>query len=115
MIALAHRHGLLDIDDLHLLYEHSDNKVIVFGRSGLLLAFNFHPEQSYDDYRFEAPPGTYRLLLTSDATQYGGHGRLAADQEHLSLPEKTGHNGRHYLSLYLPSRTAIVLQHAVPG
>ena len=115
MIALAHRHGLLDIDDLHLLYEHSDNKVIVFGRSGLLLAFNFHPEHSYDDYRFEAPPGTYRLLLTSDATQYGGHGRLAADQEHLSLPEKNGHNGRHYLSLYLPSRTAIVLQHAVPG
>jgi hypothetical protein len=51
------------------------------------------------------------MLLTSDAAQYGGHGRLAADQEHLAVPEKNGHNGRHHLNLYLPSRTAIVLQH----
>jgi hypothetical protein len=51
------------------------------------------------------------MVLTSDATQYGGHGRLTADQEHLALPEKNGHKGQHHLSLYLPSRTAIVLQH----
>jgi hypothetical protein len=51
------------------------------------------------------------MLLTSDAPQYGGHDRLTADQEHLALPEKNGHKGRHHLSLYLPSRTAIVLQH----
>jgi 1,4-alpha-glucan branching enzyme len=111
MIALAQKHCLLDINDLHLLYEHSDNKVIVFERAGLLFAFNFHPEQSYNDYRFEAPPGTYCMLLTSDATQYGGHGRLTADQKHLALPEKNGHNDQHHLSLYLPSRTAIVLRH----
>jgi 1,4-alpha-glucan branching enzyme len=111
MIALAKKHRLLDIDDLQLLYEHSDNKLIVFARAGLLFAFNFHPAQSYSDYRFEAPPGTYRMLLTSDAARYGGHDRLAADQEHLTLPEKNGHSGQHYLSLYLPSRTAIVLQH----
>jgi hypothetical protein len=55
------------------------------------------------------------MLLTSDAAQYGGHGRLTAGQEHLALPEKNGHEDRHYLSLYLPSRTAIVLQRAVPG
>jgi hypothetical protein len=51
------------------------------------------------------------MLLTSDAAQYGGHGRLSADQEHLALPEKTGHPDQHHLSLYLPSRTAIVLRH----
>ena len=96
---------------LHLVYEQSDNKLIVFGRAGLLFAFNFHPAQSYNDYRFEAPPGTYRMLLTSDAARYGGHGSLTADQEHLTLPEKNGHPDQHHLSLYLPSRTAIVLQH----
>ena len=111
MIALAKKHRLLDATDLHLVYEHSDNKLIVFARAGLLFAFNFHPAQSYSDYRFEAPPGTYRMLLTSDAARYGGHGRLTADQEHLALPEKNGHNDQHHLSLYLPSRTAIVLRH----
>jgi len=111
MIALAKQHGLLDSNNLNLLYEHSDNKLIAFGRAGLLFAFNFHPQQSYSDYRFEAPPGTYRLLFTSDALEYGGHDRLAADQEHLTMPEKADHTVKNYLRLYLPSRTAIVLKH----
>jgi len=111
MIALARTHRLLDINDLHRLYEHSDYKLIVLERAGLLFTFNFHPEQSYQDYRFEAPPGNYRMLLTSDAARYGGHGSLTADQEHLALPEINGHTDQHHLSLYLPSRTAIVLRH----
>ena len=111
MIALARKHRLLDINDLRLIYEHSDNKLIVFTRARLLFAFNFHPEQSYRDYHFEAPPGAYRMLLTGDAKRYGGHGRLTEDQKHLALPDKNAQNGRHHLSIYLPSRTAIVLQH----
>jgi len=112
MIALAKIHRLLDRADLQLLYEHSDNKIIIFKRGNLLFAFNFHPRQSYADYRFDAPSGTYRMLLTTDAAQYGGHGRLTADQEHLALPEESDHGSKHHLSLYLPSRTAIVLQHS---
>jgi 1,4-alpha-glucan branching enzyme len=111
MIDLAKAHRLLETADLQLLYEHSDNKVLVFRRADLLFAFNFHPAQSYSDYRFEAPPGTYRMLLTSDAGIYGGHGRLTDAQEHLTLPEKTDHGSKHHLSLYFPSRTALVLQH----
>jgi 1,4-alpha-glucan branching enzyme len=112
MIALAKTHRLLDSANLQLLYEHSDNKIIVFKRADLLFAFNFHPQQSFPDYRFEAPPGTYRMRLNSDAAQYSGHGRLADDQQHLTLPEKSDHGIRHNLSLYLPSRTAMVLQHS---
>jgi len=112
MIALAKTRRLLDSADLQLLYEHSDNKIMVFRRGNLVFAFNFHPQQSYAGYRFDAPPGKYRMLLTSDAAQYGGHDRLAADQEHLALPENSEHGSKHRLSLYLPSRTAIVLQHS---
>jgi 1,4-alpha-glucan branching enzyme len=111
MIGLTRAHRLLDTAELQLLYEHADNKVLVFKRADLLFAFNFHPTLSYSDYRFDAPPGTYRMLLASDATLYGGHGRLTEDQEHLALPEKINHAAKHPLSLYLPSRTAIVLQH----
>jgi 1,4-alpha-glucan branching enzyme len=111
MVDLAKTHRLLETPSLNLVYEHSDNKVVGFERAGLLFVFNFHPEQSYSDYRFETRPGTYRMLLASDALQYGGHGRLTTDQEHLALPEKNNHEGQHHLSLYLPSRTAIVLRH----
>ena len=109
MIELAKTHRLLDTPDLRLLYEHSDNKVVVFERAGLLFAFNFHPDQSYNDYRFEAPPGTYRMIFTSDAPHYGGHDRLAADQEHFTRHEKDNHGKKNILSLYIPTRTAIVL------
>jgi 1,4-alpha-glucan branching enzyme len=77
-----------------------------------LFAFNFHPQQSYPDYRIEAPPGAYRMLFSSDDPQYGGHGRLEIGQEHLTLPQKGTPAKTHMLSLYLPSRTGIVLQYA---
>jgi len=111
MIGLAKSRHLLDGDDLHLLYEHSDNKIIIFKRAALLFALNFHPQQSYPDYRFDAPPGTYRMLLSSDDPQYGGHSRLISGQEHLTLRKKGTDGENHFLSLYLPSRTGIVLQY----
>jgi 1,4-alpha-glucan branching enzyme len=111
MIELAKTHRLLNTAHRRLLYEHSDNKLIIFERAGLLFAFNFHPVHSYSDYRFEAPAGTYRMLLDSDAPQYGGLNRLTANQQHLSLPFKDDHGEKNFLSLYLPSRTAIVLQY----
>ncbi|MGD8411636.1 MAG: alpha amylase C-terminal domain-containing protein [Desulfobacterales bacterium] len=111
MIALTKSHHLLDSGDLRLLYEYADHQIIVFERSDLLFAFNFHPHQSYPDYRIEAPPGSYRMLLSSDDAQYGGHGRLETGQEHLTLPEKGRQEKKHVLSLYFPSRTALVLRH----
>jgi 1,4-alpha-glucan branching enzyme len=112
MIALTKKFQLLDAPGPYLIFEHSDNKVIIFKRSGLLLAFNFHPHQSYSDYRFEAPSGKYKMILNSDAPEYGGHGRLAAGQEHLTSFDIVSNRQFHLLSLYLPSRTALVLQRA---
>ncbi len=110
MIALARNFRLLQAPAPQLRYEHNDDKVLVFERAGLLFAFNFHPQQSYTDYCFDAPPGTYRLVFTSDAADYGGHNRLVPDQEHLTLQRPGQGSDRHCLSLYLPSRTALVLQ-----
>jgi len=110
MISLAQKFGLLDMPHIHHVYEHSDDKVLVFERAGLLLAFNFHPQKSYPDYRFDVPPGKYRLIFTSDAPQYGGHQRLVPNQEHLTIADTDNNSDRNYLSLYLPTRTALVLQ-----
>lgn len=44
--------------------KHETNKVIAFERAELLFVFNFHPYQSYVDYRVGiAAPGKYPLLF----------------------------------------------------
>jgi hypothetical protein len=50
------------------------------------------------------------MIFTSDAPQYGGHDRLVPGQEHFTLNEKDQDYDLFYLSLYLPSRTTLVLQ-----
>jgi 1,4-alpha-glucan branching enzyme len=103
MIGLAKRYRLFKNPWPNLLYEHNDDKVIAFERGGLVFVFNFHPTVSHFNYRIEAPPGRYRVLLDSDSSEYGGHARLTAEQEHATHCEESG---RHTLSLYLPTRTA---------
>jgi len=110
MIGLARRANLLGSGEPRLLHEHNETKVLAFERAGHLLAFNFHPSRSYDGYRIDAPPGRYRLVLDTDAGLYGGHGRLEPDQVHCTQPEGRGPGARHLLSLYLPTRTALVLR-----
>ena len=111
MIAMAKKFQLLDTPGPHLVYEHVDNKLMVFRRAGLLFVFNFHPGESYSDFCIDAPPGKYKLIFTSDAACYGGHQRLQPDQEHLTLEEVIDGHTHHFLSLYLPARTAQVLQY----
>jgi 1,4-alpha-glucan branching enzyme len=77
-------------------------------RAKLVFVFNFHPTVSHVDYPIDAPPGKYQAILDSDSPDYGGHGRLLAQQEHFTLFEGT--TNRNTLSLYLPSRTVLVLK-----
>ncbi len=112
MISLSKDHRLLESAEIRLVYEHSDNKIIIFERAGLLFIFNFHSERSYSDYRFEAPQGKYRMIFNSDASEYGGHNRLHPDQYHLTLLDTSMDRPRDLLSLYLPTRTVLILEPA---
>ncbi len=110
MIALSKKHNLLETDEIILIHEHSQDKVVIFQRAGLIFAFNFHPTRSYIDYQINVSPAKYCMILDSDAEEFGGHARLKPDQEHFSLPSVVGDMHKAQLSLYLPTRTAIVLQ-----
>ena len=77
MIALAKANHLFDESIPRLLYLDSEKKIIIFKRANLIFAFNFNPVQSFADFRFGAPPGKYRMILNSDAPEYGGYDRLA--------------------------------------
>ncbi len=109
MLALAGQHRLFDCDP-YLLHEHTTDAVLVFRRGCLVFAFNFHPHRSYTDYLTDAPPGTYRMIFDTDRTRYGGHGRLVSPQWHFTRGRNPQAPDGHMLSLYLPSRTALVLE-----
>jgi 1,4-alpha-glucan branching enzyme len=110
MIQLIRDRGVLTDPWPYLLHEHNDDKVIAFHRKNLLFVFNFHPTDSYTDYGIQVPPGTYRMALDSDDTVFGGHGRLVSAPAHHSMPEEDGDADVQLLKLYLPTRTAMVLE-----
>ncbi len=96
--------------DLQLLHIHGDDKIISFSRKGLVFVFNFHPTDSYTDYMFAAPPGKYNLLFHSDESRFSGAGRLVSDQTYFTFLDSDKTEADNLLSLYIPSRTAMVLQ-----
>ena len=110
MIRLAKQVKLLEHADIRLLCEHSEDKIIVFERAGLIFAFNFHPTQSYSDYSIMVKADNYQMILDSDATEFGGHGRLVRNQEHITRNSSSQLAGRPLISIYIPNRTVIVLQ-----
>ena len=110
MIALVKEYDLFSSPDMNLLRIHEDDKVIAFERNNMIFIFNFHHSQSFSDYMFDAPPGEYRMVLNSDEIRFGGKGRLRQDQVHFAVFDSKKNGERHLLSLYLPTRTAIVLK-----
>ncbi len=110
MITLIKRFPFLNEPWPSLLHEHIDDKVIIFRRGKLILAFNFHPTVSYTDYQFHIPQGKYKMILNTDDALYGGHSRLVFDQVHFTMPLRSDDAVQNILRLYLPTRTAIILE-----
>ncbi|EDL75919.1 glucan (1,4-alpha-), branching enzyme 1, isoform CRA_b [Rattus norvegicus] len=102
--------GWLSAPQAYVSEKHEGNKTITFERAGLLFIFNFHPSKSYTDYRVgTAMPGKFKIVLDSDAAEYGGHQRLDHSTDYFA--EAFEHNGRPYsLLVYIPSRVALILQ-----
>ena len=113
MIALVKTTHLLETPVLQLLHEDSAKKIIAFKRNDRIFAFNFNPNESFTDYRFNAPPGKYHMILDSDAPKYGGQGRLNPHQEYFTIVNDTEGKRQNMLSLYLPTRSALVLSSTI--
>ncbi len=109
MILLAKVEKLFDSSGARLLYLHEDHKIMAFERNQLIFIFNFHPARSFEDYRMEALPGRYQMIFNSDDPLFGGKGRLDPGQVHFTLFDPVHGSKKNSLSLYLPSRTAMVL------
>ena len=69
--------------------KHGGDRVIAFDRAGLLFVFNFNATQSFTDYKLGvSQPGKYKVVLDSDAEEFGGHKRIDHSVEYLSQNEE---------------------------
>ncbi len=85
------------------------NKTIIFERNNLIFIFNFHVNHSVPDYGFRVPEaGQYKIILNSDAAEFGGHGRIDDSAVYQTFQRQGDSN--HYLNLYVTNRTALVLK-----
>jgi 1,4-alpha-glucan branching enzyme len=88
--------------------KHDGDKVISFERAGLLWIFNFHPSSSFTDYRVGVEQaGTYRIVLNTDAPEFGGLGRVKEDQRFFTT-DFAWNERKNFVQVYIPTRTAIV-------
>ncbi len=109
MLSVLKQHQVWNYEVRRLKLDEND-KIMAFERGNLWFFCNFHASQSYTDYGVEVMPGKYELILDSDAEKFGGQGRLAPDQNYLTLPTRDGNRLRHEIKLYLPTRTVLVLK-----
>ena len=70
----------------------------------MLFIFNFHPTQSFSDYRVGVEEsGEYNVVLSSDEKEFGGHERVDTSITHFTTPMESN-NRKNFLQVCpLPS------------
>lgn len=121
MMHLDTKYGVLLAPQTYVSLKHETDKVIVFEKYGsergsLLFIFNFHPTNSFPDYKVGVhTPGEYQIVLNSDVEEFGGFNRIndvTESGERLLFETKpeSWNNRANALFIYIPNRTVLVLQ-----
>jgi 1,4-alpha-glucan branching enzyme len=93
-----------------------ERQILVVERGPLVFVFNLSPFNDYDGLQVPAQvPGRYRVVLDSDARDFGGRGRLGHDVDHFtqpagseSDPDAQFHGRGQWIQVLAPARTAVV-------
>ncbi|MFY9151811.1 MAG: alpha amylase C-terminal domain-containing protein [Prolixibacteraceae bacterium] len=109
MITLVKNSKLIDVPEVYRVYDHKANKLLAYTRGRYLFVFNFHPNQSFVDYGIPVEASKYKIILSTDDHQFGGQNRIDKQLTYFTHASG-GLESQHYLPLYLPARTAIVLE-----
>ncbi|MFR8032973.1 MAG: alpha-amylase family glycosyl hydrolase [Lachnospiraceae bacterium] len=108
MIAMTKKEKTLTAENVHNLWVHQGDKVMVYEKGNDIYVMNFHPNRSFRGYFIPVTePGEYKVILSTDEKQFGGQERVSKTYVYKTeeLPD-----GRCGFLLYTPSRTAIVLK-----
>ena len=101
--------GLLDIPEIHRSFDNKQDQILAWQRENYLLVFNFNPTQSFTGYGIPMEASKYRILFHTDEGRFGGQDRIDMQITYYTRPSG-GLSSPHFLNLYLPARTAIVLK-----
>ncbi len=97
--------------EIQKVWDSDGDLVLAYRRDELLFVFNFHPNKSFTDYGFLLPEGKYEIVLNSDSLDFGGFNRVDSSVPHFTSPDPLYQpDGKGWLKLYLPSRTALILK-----
>ncbi len=93
------------------IWHNDGDLVLAFMRGDLVFVFNFSPTRSFTDYGFLVPEGDYKVVLNSDAKEFGGNG-FADDTmvHHTNFDPVYEKDHKGWLKLYIPARSAVVLK-----
>ena len=106
MVEFSKKHKLFKNAPVSL-YIDEEKQILVYERSGVIFAFNFSPDNSYDGYFVRTPDnGTYQTVMSTDEYAFGGFDRIPVKMKYKT--EFTKENGNGF-KMYLPSRTAVCL------
>ena len=91
---------------------HNDgDQVLAYSRGKWVFVFNFNPTRSFEDYGFMVPEGKYKVVLNTDAKQYGGFGLCDDSVDHFTNHDPLlARQHKGWLKLYIPARSAQVLK-----
>lgn len=106
MIKMAKKNDIYGADVVYR-DQNEKKKIIIYERNGMLFVFNFHPENSYEDYPVISNNGIYQPVLSTDDEYFGGFDRISKSLTYRAQKQK---DGKYGFKLYLPARTAIVLK-----
>ncbi len=100
---------LLEIPEVYRYFDNKQDQVLAYHRGDFLVVFNFHPVNSYTGYGIPMEAAKYKVLFDTDEDRFGGQNRIDHQQVYYTRP--AAHmSHQHYLNLYLPARTAMVLK-----
>ena len=93
------------------LWDNEGDQVVAYQRGNLVFVFNWNGVKSFDGYGIPVAEGKYKVVLNTDAKEYAGFGLSDDSVEHFTSPDE-GYlgKGKGWLQLYLPARSAVVLQ-----
>ncbi|MDL2223295.1 alpha amylase C-terminal domain-containing protein, partial [Bacteroidales bacterium OttesenSCG-928-M11] len=96
---------------INKVWDNDNDQILAFRRDDYVFVFNFNPTQSFEGYGFLVPPGKYEVVLNTDSFSFGGYGLIDDSIPHFTLSDPLyKKEGKEWLKLYLPARTAIVLK-----
>jgi len=108
MVRLIESEKKFNETPIEKVWDNEGDQLVAYKRRDLLFVFNFNGQKSFIDYGILVKKGAYKVVLNTDAKQFGGFGFSDDSVTHYTQPSHL--KNKEWLKLYIPSRSALVLR-----